>query len=215
MQRNDRQVVTHLLAFFAGLIAAYFALPAFHRPVAVKDEVSARAEIPAVGMQEEAIVRAKPVEPSAVPQVPVQGGQLIVPVQGVLKSQLTDTYAQSRAENRAHNAIDIMAQEGTPVLAADDGEVTKLFDSQAGGITLYQFNLQRTRSYYYAHLQGYAPGIQEGRMLRKGEVIGYVGHTGNADPAGPHLHFAIHVLGPDGKWWGGEPINPYPELSKP
>lgn len=140
------------------------------------------------------------------------GGALLLPVQGVTTAQLQDTFTDARSEGRSHDAIDIMAPAGTPVLAVADGHVEKLFDSKQGGLTLYQFNAEGTRAYYYAHLQGYAAGIVEKKALRRGELIGYVGFTGNADPAAPHLHFAVFVLGPEKQWWKGEAINPYPLL---
>lgn len=140
------------------------------------------------------------------------GGGLLLPVQGVTTAQLLDTFTDARSEGRSHDAIDIMAPAGTPVLAVADGHVEKLFDSKQGGLTLYQFNPEGTRAYYYAHLQGYAAGIVEKKMLKRGELIGYVGSTGNANPAAPHLHFAVFVLGPEKQWWKGEAINPYPLL---
>lgn len=140
------------------------------------------------------------------------GGSLLVPVQGVTSAQLQDTFTDARSEGRSHDAIDIMAPAGTPVLAVADGHVEKLFDSKQGGLTLYQFNPEGTRAYYYAHLQGYAAGIAEKKPLKRGELIGYVGFTGNADPAAPHLHFAVFVLGAEKQWWKGEAINPYPLL---
>ena len=141
-----------------------------------------------------------------------QGGNLLLPVQGVAAAQLQDTFTDARSEGRSHDAIDIMAPAGTPVLAVADGHVEKLFDSKQGGITLYQFNADDTRAYYYAHLQAYAAGIAEKKALRRGELLGYVGSTGNANAAAPHLHFAIFVLGPEKQWWKGEAINPYPLL---
>jgi murein DD-endopeptidase MepM/ murein hydrolase activator NlpD len=140
----------------------------------------------------------------------IPGSGLLVPVQGVTTAQLLDTFTDARSEGRSHDAIDIMAPAGTPVLAVADGHVEKLFDSKQGGLTLYQFNPEGTRAYYYAHLQGYAAGIVEKKMLKRGELIGYVGYTGNANPAAPHLHFAVFVLGPEKQWWKGEAINPYP-----
>lgn len=140
------------------------------------------------------------------------GNGLLLPVQGVTAAQLQDTFSDARGDGRVHDAIDIMAAAGTPVLAVADGHVEKLFDSKQGGITLYQFDPQRTRAYYYAHLQGYAAGIVEKKALKRGDLIGYVGSTGNANPAAPHLHFAIFVLGPEKQWWKGEAINPYPQL---
>ena len=137
---------------------------------------------------------------------------LLVPVQGIPASQLQDTFTDARSGGRVHDAIDIMAPAGTPVLAVADGTIEKLFDSERGGLTLYQFNADRTIAYYYAHLQGYAPGIAERQAIRRGEVVGYVGSTGNASPDAPHLHFAVFQLGPEQRWWEGTAINPYPLL---
>ena len=134
---------------------------------------------------------------------------LTLPVQGVSTSQLGDTYSQARAAGTPHEAIDIMAARGTPVLAVEDGPVAKLFSSKPGGITLYQFDPTGQYAYYYAHLDRYADGVVEGATLRKGQVIGYVGSTGNASPEAPHLHFAIFKLGPERQWWRGTPLNPY------
>lgn len=137
---------------------------------------------------------------------------LLVPVQGKTGADLVDTFTDARSQGRSHDAIDIMAAAGTPVLAVADGRVEKLFTSERGGLTLYQFEPSGRLAYYYAHLQAYAPGIVEGKALRRGEVIGYVGSTGNASPDAPHLHFAIFELGPERKWWEGDAINPYPLL---
>lgn len=140
---------------------------------------------------------------------------LAIPVQGVQASQLVDTYTQARAGGaRRHDAIDIMASEGTPVLAAADGKVEKLFFSDGGGgITIYVRSPDQRWTYYYAHLQGYAPGLAEGQQVKRGQVLGRVGHTGNASPDGPHLHFAINRMESGQKWYQGEAINPYPLLA--
>lgn len=151
-----------------------------------------------------------PIAPTT-PALPSPAG-LIVPVQGMVAAQLSDTYTATRSEGRTHEAIDIMAPRGTPVLAVADGTVEKLFDSKQGGLTLYQFEPSGKFAYYYAHLDRYEPGVIEGKALRQGEVIGYVGSTGNANPEGPHLHFAVFVLGPERQWWKGTAINPYPLL---
>ncbi len=137
---------------------------------------------------------------------------LAMPLPGLQPGQLTDTFTQARGTDRRHDALDIMAPAGTPVLAVADGHVEKLFTSVQGGLTLYQFEPSGRYAYYYAHLQDYAPGIAEGRPLRRGELIGHVGSTGNANPAAPHLHFAVFALGPEKQWWKGTPINPYPLL---
>lgn len=135
---------------------------------------------------------------------------LLLPVQGILPSQLRDTFTDARSEGRVHDAIDIMADAGTPVLAVADGTVEKLFDSERGGLTIYQFEPSGRWCYYYAHLQRYADGLAEKQVIKRGEVIGYVGSTGNASADAPHLHFEVHVLGPEKQWWKGESINPYP-----
>jgi len=140
---------------------------------------------------------------------------LLLPVQGVQRAQLRDTFTDARSEGRVHDAIDIMAPAGTPVLAVADGTVEKLFDSERGGLTLYQFEPSGRYCYYYAHLQRYADGLVEKQAINRGDVIGYVGSTGNASADAPHLHFEVHVLGPEKQWWKGESINPYPLFQSP
>jgi murein DD-endopeptidase MepM/ murein hydrolase activator NlpD len=151
---------------------------------------------------------AAPAQAAATPSSPV----LLLPVQGVRPDQIHDTFADARNEGRSHDAIDIMAPAGTPVLAVADGTVEKLFDSQRGGLTVYQFEPGGRLAYYYAHLQRYADGLAEGQAVKRGQLIGYVGSTGNASPDAPHLHFAIFVLGPERRWWEGTAVNPYPVL---
>jgi murein DD-endopeptidase MepM/ murein hydrolase activator NlpD len=148
----------------------------------------------------------------AAPPVAPLPSSLSIPVAGVAADSLLDTFSDSRSEGRVHDAIDIMAPRGTPVLAATDGRIVKLFTSKQGGLTVYEFDPSETYAYYYAHLDRYAPGLSEGFGVRRGELIGYVGSTGNASPAAPHLHFAIFVLGPEKHWWQGTAINPYPLL---
>jgi peptidoglycan LD-endopeptidase LytH len=144
-----------------------------------------------------------------------QGAQLLaqrplqVPVVGIAPARLVDTYLQGRGSTRRHEAIDILAPAGTPVVAADDCRVAKLFTSKPGGLTVYQFDPGQHLAYYYAHLQRYAAGVHEGMAVKRGDVIGYVGSTGNADPGTPHLHFAVFRLGDPPKWWQGEAVNPY------
>lgn len=141
-------------------------------------------------------------------------GQMLVPVAGVRREALVDTFAQARGSGRPHDAIDIMAPRGTPVVAATDGIVDRLFFSRGGGgITAYVRSPDRQWIYYYAHLDAFAPGLREGQRLRRGDPIGTVGSTGNANPAGPHLHFAIHFAAPADRWWQGRAINPYPLLA--
>jgi murein DD-endopeptidase MepM/ murein hydrolase activator NlpD len=137
-----------------------------------------------------------------------------IPVAGVKAEQLQDTFTQARSGGRVHDAIDIMAPHGTPVVAAAPGTLEKLFFSKGGGgITAYVRSPDGRWLFYYAHLQEYAPGLHEGQAIRQGDPIGRVGSTGNANPAGPHLHFAIYRMEPGEKWYDGTPINPYPLLA--
>lgn len=151
-----------------------------------------------------------PGEPSRNPlHVPGASPPLQVPVAGVSVASLVDSFDDDRG-GRRHEAIDIPAPRGTPVVAAGDGKVVKLFLSKPGGMTVYQFNPSGTLAYYYAHLERYAPRLSEGQNLRRGDPVGYVGSTGNAHPDAPHLHFAVFELGPGREWWKGAPINPLP-----
>jgi murein DD-endopeptidase MepM/ murein hydrolase activator NlpD len=153
--------------------------------------------------------------PIAVGTVTVGPAGLAIPVAGVKQGELIDTYTQARAGGaRVHDAIDIMAPTGTPVIAAAPGRVEKLFFSEGGGgISAYIRSDDNLWTYYYAHLSAYAPGLHEGQRLLRGAPVGYVGFTGNANPAGPHLHFAINRMAPGEKWYQGTPINPYPLLA--
>lgn len=155
-----------------------------------------------------------PTPPPPAAAVRIDGEGLLIPVQGKTARDLMDTFTDARSQGRSHDAIDIMADAGTPVLAVADGHVEKLFDSERGGLTVYQFEPRGQYAYYYAHLQRYAPGLAEKQAIRRGQVIGYVGSTGNASPDAPHLHFAIFQLGPERRWWEGTAINPYPVLTK-
>jgi murein DD-endopeptidase MepM/ murein hydrolase activator NlpD len=139
--------------------------------------------------------------------------ELLVPVEGVPRTALRDNFTDIRSGGRAHEALDIMAPRGTAVRAVEAGSIAKLFESKAGGFTVYQFDPTGRFSYYYAHLDRYATGLTEGQTVRRGEVIGYVGSTGNASPDAPHLHFGVFRLGPERRWWKGEPVNPYPLLA--
>jgi murein DD-endopeptidase MepM/ murein hydrolase activator NlpD len=137
---------------------------------------------------------------------------LEMPVQGVQVSSLRSNFDEARGSFRRHQALDILAPRGTPVVAAVDGTIVKLFLSQAGGVTIYEFDRRAERVYYYAHLDRYADGLQEGMVVTRGQVIGYVGTTGNAPPGTPHLHFAVSILTPEKLWWKATPIDPYPLL---
>jgi peptidoglycan LD-endopeptidase LytH len=135
--------------------------------------------------------------------------RLAIPVHGIEPGNLTRSFDDPRGGGRAHQAIDILAPRHTPVVAVEDGTIARLFTSRAGGITIYQFDPAEQFCYYYAHLERYADGLAEGQRVRQGQVIGYVGTSGNAPPGTPHLHFAVYRLTPDKRWWEGTPIDPY------
>lgn len=162
--------------------------------------------------------KAAPPPPSAPPaeraQLVVAPSGLAIPVVGVKADQLVDTYTAARANGRVHDATDIMAPRGTPVVAATAGTVEKLFFSHGGGgITAYVRSPDGHWQYYYAHLDSYAPGLHEGQAVKQGDPIGRVGSTGDASPNAPHLHFAINRMEAGQNWWQGTPINPYPLLT--
>ena len=138
---------------------------------------------------------------------------LTIPVPGIAAGRLSPQFFDARGE-RGHAALDIMAPKGTPVIAVEDGKIAKLFASAGGGLTIYQFDPTETYAYYYAHLDGYADGLAEGDTVKRGQVIGYVGSTGNASPLAPHLHFGIFRLGTEKRWWKGEAVDPYPALTE-
>jgi murein DD-endopeptidase MepM/ murein hydrolase activator NlpD len=183
------------------------------QPSAKASAAASRAEPP---QQAAPVARLMP-QPEQVQPVAVGSAipaDIIVPVAGIAAEDLQDNYLQARGGGtRLHGAIDIMAPRNTPVLAAVDGKIVKLFTSAAGGLTIYQFDEREERVYYYAHLDRYLPTLSAGQFVRQGSVIGFVGTTGNAAPDAPHLHFAIEVLPPTKEWWKGTPVNPYPILT--
>ena len=137
-----------------------------------------------------------------------------LPLPNLKHADLRDSFNEIRSDGKPHEATDIMAPRGTLVLAIGDGTVTKLFYSRFGGNTVYEFDPPQIYCYYYAHLDRYAPGTREGMLVHKGDVLGYVGATGDASSAAPHLHLAIFRLGPEKQWWVGTAINPFPLLMK-
>jgi murein DD-endopeptidase MepM/ murein hydrolase activator NlpD len=169
------------------------------------------------GAQRDAVVSAGKGGPTISADTAVYGSDLeklrhrslLVPVRGLDSEDLVSSFTDARGSSRRHEAIDILAPRGTEVLAVEDGKVAKIFTSDAGGLTLYQYDPSETFVYYYAHLDSYAPGLKEGVMLRKGDVVGTVGTTGNAPKNTPHLHFAIAKLDPDKRWWGGTALDPF------
>jgi murein DD-endopeptidase MepM/ murein hydrolase activator NlpD len=134
---------------------------------------------------------------------------LTIPVSGIPADKLVRSYHDARSGGREHEALDILAPAGTPVVAVEDGTIAKLFNSKAGGLTVYQFDPGKDYAYYYAHLDRYADGVKEGDQVHRGQVLGFVGTTGNAPKNTPHLHFAVFRLTPEKHWWEGTPIDPY------
>ena len=194
-------------AVFTAVVVSAFWIWFYSFVPAPKPEVARSGNIVAVKPD-----KAAPVEIAQ--QVVVGPAGLAIPVVGVKASDLVDTYDAARGNGRRHDANDIMAPEGTPVIAAADGMIEKLFFSKGGGgITIYERGTDPKWQYYYAHLSAYAPGLAEGQQVKRGQVIGRVGHTGDASPSGPHLHFAINQMAPGQRWWQGTPINPYPLLA--
>ena len=166
--------------------------------------------------------RPLPLPPPPEPAVPfaddlaeLRRRRLLIPVAGVGRAELHDSFEEQRGAGRRHLAIDILAPRSTPVVAVEEGTIARLFQSRLGGVTVYQFSPGGRFSYYYAHLDRYARGLEEGAAVRRGQVIGYVGTTGNAPESTPHLHFAIYRLTPEQGWWQGEAINPYLALVPP
>ncbi|BCS34333.1 hypothetical protein TBR22_A35630 [Luteitalea sp. TBR-22] len=211
-----------VLAAFAALAGIATLMARMHRAwpdgVTRREEAVPVAKVPLPGDRSASSgVPSLPSRPAALPAGlaavtdALRQRQLLVPVRGVEAQDLRSTFTEARGE-RVHEALDIMAPAGTPVQAVEDGTVARLFTSAAGGLTVYQFDPTRLVVYYYAHLERYAPGLSDGTTVRRGQVLGYVGSTGNADPAAPHLHFAISVLGPEKRWWEGTPIDPYDVL---
>jgi murein DD-endopeptidase MepM/ murein hydrolase activator NlpD len=137
--------------------------------------------------------------------------RLIVPVRGLSAADISDTWGAARGEGRQHEGVDIMAPHGAPVLAAADGEIVRFWNSERGGVTVYQADESGQLVYYYAHLSAYADNLKEGDRVRQGDVIGYVGATGNATT--PHLHFEIQRTPDARRWWNGRAVNPYPYLT--
>lgn len=193
-------------------------LPQVAAPQPIEQVLNADAALKRKGASAAASTLAAPIAPAA-PTTPadapiianaVAPSSLIIPVAGVTRNDLTDTWGQARSEGRTHEGIDIMVPMGTPVLAAGNGRIVRFFDSVRGGITIYEFDTSERFVYYYAHLSSRAAGLAEGATVRQGQVIGFVGMTGNAPVA--HLHFEIERLGADKKWWHAEATNPYPLL---
>jgi peptidoglycan LD-endopeptidase LytH len=181
-------------------------------------ERPARERAPRAAPRDRIVIPAHPEAAPAEPEAafaagePAPGASLLIPVSGIGPDRLSDTYDDPRSGGRVHNAIDIMAPEGSPVIAAAGGTIHRLRTGGLGGITIYQFGEDGRTLYYYAHLKGYAAGIREGLPVRRGQVIAYVGDTGNAGRGNFHLHFSVGRLTDPARWWESQNVNPYPLL---
>ena len=174
------------------------------QPRAIDEPTSPVVEAPAPTSGRTGII------PKTAPEAKdLEARNLLIPVQGIDPDKLVRSFHDVRSGSREHEAIDILAPTGTPVVAVEDGTIAKLFVSKAGGNTIYQFDPGKSYSYYYAHLDRYADGLKEGAVVRRGQVLGYVGTSGNAPKNTPHLHFAVFRLTADKQWWTGTPVDPY------
>jgi murein DD-endopeptidase MepM/ murein hydrolase activator NlpD len=208
-----------LLIWWAGAKALGWVWPGYQAPM-VSSGARVDPSVPKVKpvdeMPRDPGVAPRDAAPTISPNTMVLGSDLaslrrrslLVPVRGLDADDLVSSFTDARGSRR-HEAIDILAPRGTDVFAVESGRVAKLFTSKAGGLTVYQFDPSETFVYYYAHLDSYAPGLKEGSMLERGDVVGAVGTTGNAPEGTPHLHFAIAKLDPDKRWWGGTALDPY------
>lgn len=207
-----------LLVWFMGAKALNWARPGHQSPLmsfGSRVEPSVPKAKPVDQVPREAAIAPRDGGPTISANTMVRGSDLdnlrrrslVIPVRGLEADDLASSFEDARGSRR-HEAIDILAPRGTDVLAVEDGTVAKL-TSDAGGLTLYQFDPSGTFVYYYAHLDSYAPGLKEGSSLRKGDVVGTVGTTGNAPKNTPHLHFAVSKLDPDKRWWGGTALDPF------
>lgn len=213
---TDRRM--HHARWGALALAALFALPACTVAIGAAPDGSSAASSARRGDRPRDVLfipAARASESSALEMgeaVMAPGASLMIPVRGISPHQLRDSYTDARSGGRVHNAIDIMAPGGAPVVAAADGTIRRLRTGGLGGITLYQVGADGVTLYYYAHLQRYAAGVREGMPVRRGEIIAYVGDTGNAGPGNYHLHFSVGRLTNPERWWDSQNVNPYPLL---
>ena len=206
------------LHLFAGFLAVRYFYPGFRilriQPVESVSEPLPSTPVPTPLPVPSEFVSNTPL-PESTPSIDLSSfpsDKLLIPVKGIRRDQLQDTFTSAREGGRTHDAIDIMAPGGTPVLAAADGEILKFFDSVAGGITIYELSSDKRFVFYYAHLQSRQIGLNEHDQVKRGTVIGFVGDTGNAGPGNFHLHFAIAEPTDPKNFWHGPYINPYPLL---
>src|SRR6266851_5600869 len=230
--KGARQRRVRTLLVSVSIVAAVVALVALLSTISKKrgpsmitlqKDASPAAPLPSPAQNNSAEIQPTPalinspgnnINPFVSPAPSGSPAKLIIPVAGVRPEQLRDTYSEARSEGRVHDAIDIRAPRGTPVIAAADGPIVRLFQSERGGTTVYQLSVDGKFVYYYAHLDRYAEGLMEGHFARQGETIAYVGDSGNAGQGNYHLHFSIAEIANPKDFWHGVNINPYPLLRK-
>ena len=224
VRRAPRWLMPAILGFLCGVAAAVFlphhldrrsrALAMLERPPAADADAPRPDDVPAVSPSTDAERTAAVTSPARSASSALEDRALMVPVENVDSRTLIRSFDDPRGSGRRHEAIDIPAPRGTPVRAVESGTIARLFTSAAGGLTVYQFDPAEEWVYYYAHLDGYATGLAEGDEVQPGQVLGYVGTTGNAPDTVPHLHFAIMKLASQKRWWEGTPVDPYPLLRR-
>jgi uncharacterized membrane protein len=152
---------------------------------------------------------------ASVTDVEILTAEIAMPLAGIDPAKLHDSFNDLRGGGvRRHEALDIMAPRRTPIVSAASGKVLKLFTSKAGGLMVYAADSAERFILMYAHLDAYAEGLKGDQPLQRGQLIGYVGSTGNAAPNAPHLHFALARTDNVVDWWKGTPVDPLPILQR-
>ena len=219
-RRRGRMIPVLIACFYAGIAVGWWihaAIGGADRPAETVEATAGDSSDPPVRAVSTVSDAPRAVAPAAAtetigadPIASLRRHDLRVPIDDADVDDWKGHFEQRRGGgSRGHEAVDILAPRHTPVYAVEGGTIAKLFNSKAGGITIYQFDPDGEFCYYYAHLQRYAEGLADGKKISKGEIIGYVGTTGNAPPNTPHLHFAIFQLTTAKRWWEGKPIDPY------
>lgn len=223
-QRRGRLIPAFIACFYAGVAAGWWMHAAggrddppretaSSRPAATSGEEPAQERAPRPAVTGAAAVSPLEVGSETIGADPVaelRRHDLRPPIDDADVDEMKGDFAERRGGgSRGHEAVDILAPRQTPIRAVEDGTIAKLFFSKAGGTTIYQFDPTERFCYYYAHLERYAEGLRDKQRVSKGDIIGYVGTSGNAPPNTPHLHFAIFQLTDDKRWWEGRPIDPY------
>jgi peptidoglycan LD-endopeptidase LytH len=214
---RGRMIPAFIGCFYAGIVVGWLLHRAFTAGGSTAAEAAA-ADVPTASVEirapHAAATSGETVATDTAtvvdPIADLRARNLRLPIDGANVEAMAGDFAEKRdAGGHIHEAVDILAPRRTPIRAVDNGVIAKLFASKAGGTTIYQFDPSERFCYYYAHLERYADGLAERQQVAEGQVIGYVGTSGNAPASTPHLHFAIFELNADRRWWEGTPIDPY------